>query len=183
MKPLVLDLCSGTGGATSAAVARGWDVVRVDIDTQHRADVVADVRTWSWTDRQPMVVWASPPCQEFSRWSMPWTRKRNPPQPDMSILMGCLRIKDECRPDYWIIENVRGAVPFFAPFLGEPRFRFGPFLLWGDFPRPDRAYVALRKEHLSGKDRVGRAAIPANVSEAVFGAIEYDARLFGRMSA
>ena len=146
--PLVVDLFSGTGGATAAAEAR------------------------------PLMVWASPPCQEFSRWSMPWCRAKNPPPPSLELLRAALRFIQDARPEYWIIENVRGAVPFFRPVLGEPRAICGPFYLWGEFPRPERVQTQFRREHFGSKQRVQRAAVPREISEAVFAEIEAEARFF-----
>lgn len=179
--PLVLDLCAGTGGATHACRVRGWTVITVDNDPQHASDVISDVRQWSWQGERPLAIWASPPCQEFSRHSMPWLRRKNPPPPDMTIFEGCLRIIAETKPMYWILENVRGAVPFFRPILGHPRVRLGPFVLWGNFPLPERATPEIKKESRSGKDRIARAAIPPNISEAVWSVIEADAWLFGHL--
>lgn len=53
---LMLDLCCGLKGASAAMRDRGWEVVR---------------------GRRPDLVWASPPCTEFSRESMPWTKTGN----------------------------------------------------------------------------------------------------------
>lgn len=63
-----------------------------------------------------------------------WYNLADLPAPDMSLVKACKRIVDECQPRYWIIENVRGAVPFFEPLLGKPAGIFRPYFLWGHFP-------------------------------------------------
>jgi site-specific DNA-cytosine methylase len=69
---LMLDLFAGRKGASRAMVARGWTVVTVDIDPSYEPDIVGDLRRWSWNGPRPDLLWASPPCDEFSRWFMPW---------------------------------------------------------------------------------------------------------------
>jgi hypothetical protein len=168
--PLMLDLFCGTAGASRAFKAAGWDVVTVDNDPAHRPDVLADLAAWSWGGPRPDLVWASPPCQEFSRTAMPWTRAKHPPEPSMALVEAALRIVRECRPRYWVLENVRGAVPYLAPLLGPPRVVAGPFRLWGYFP-PFRCAVAPFKERLGSRDVVKRAAVPARLSAALLAAV------------
>lgn len=182
MRPLVIDLCSGTGGASAAARDLGCEVVTVDCDAAFAPSVVADVMSWSWPGRKPLAIWASPPCYEFSRWGMPWLRRRSPALPDMRLLAACCRIIRECAPDYWIVENVQGAVPFFTPILGEPVCRYGGFFLWGKFPRPPAAGVPCpAKCGRSSRERVARAAVPAAVSWVVWREVITDAAMFGRV--
>lgn len=168
--PLMLDLFAGTGGASRAFREAGWEVVTVDNDPQHGTDVVADLRTWSWDGPRPELLWASPPCQEFSRTAMPWCRKKGPPEPSMALVEAALRIVREARPRYWVLENVRGAVPYLRPLLGEPRVVAGPFHIWGYFP-PFRLAVAPFKERLNSQQRVRRAAVPYALSAALLAAV------------
>lgn len=167
--PLMLDLFAGTGGASRAFRDAGWEVVTVDHDPQHGADVVADLTAWSWDGERPALVWASPPCEAFSRTSMPWCRPA--PEPSLALVRAALRVVRESRPRYWVLENVRGAVPYLRPLLGEPRVVAGPFHLWGYFP-PFRLDVPPFKERLSSTRRVERAAVPYALSEALLRAIE-----------
>lgn len=111
---------------------RGWDVVTVDNDPRFNADVTADVREWKWTGERPDLVWSSPPCVEFSRESMPWCRRGV--VPDMSIVEACVRISRETKARFWLLENVRGAIRWFKPTMGEPRYRMAPIYLWGAGP-------------------------------------------------
>lgn len=123
---LMLDLCCGLKGASAAMRNRHWTIVTVDIDPLFTPDVVADVRSWSWTGQSPDLIWASPPCDEFSREFMPWSQTGK--TPDLSVIEGCKRIIRESNPRYWIIENTRGAV------LREARSRALSILPLGLFP-------------------------------------------------
>lgn len=168
---MMLDICSGTGGASAAMKARGWDVLTVDINPAFSPDVVADVTTWQYAGETPDLIWCSPPCDEFSRESMPWSKTGN--EPSMELVIACRRIIDQARPRFWIIENVRGAVRYFAPFLGNPRTIYGPFFLWGSFPDLGNVPIKMRKKESYPSSRPDlRAAIPYTLSEAVAAAIE-----------
>ena len=178
----MLDLYCGTKGASAAFRQAGWDVVTVDNDPQHHPDVLADLRRWSWEGERPDLVWASPPCTEFSRTALPWFRKKGPPEPSMELVEAALRVVREARPHYWVLENVRGAVPYLRALLGEPRVIAGPFHLWGYFP-PFRLDVAPFKERLGGDDRVQRAAIPYRLSAALLAAVTHQPELLPHYAA
>jgi hypothetical protein len=162
MRKLMLDLFAGTGGASRAFMEAGWEVVTVDNDPRHGPAVVADLRTWSWGGRRPELLWASPPCQEFSRTAMPWCRKKGPPAPSMELVEAALRVVRETAP--------RGAVPYLRPLLGAPRVVAGPFHLWGYFP-PFRLDLPAFKERLGSRDVVKRAAVPRRLSAALLAAV------------
>jgi hypothetical protein len=165
----MLDLCAGLGGASAAMRDRGWDVVTVDIEAGFRPDIVADLRSFRWEGPTPYLIWASPPCTEFSRESMPWCRTGA--APDMALVEACVRVVRECGPTWWVIENVRGATKWFRPLLGRFRLSCGPFFLWGDFPR-FRCRVEPFKEMLSSTRKAERAKVPYELSEALARACE-----------
>lgn len=170
---LMLDLCCGRKGASAAMRDRGWALVTVDIDSKFEPDIVADVRSWSWWGRRPDLVWASPPCDEFSREFMPWSRTGK--APDLSIVEGCQRIIRECNPRYWIIENTRGAVPY----LGKPASVLNPYYLWGFFPWLLKGKHEYRhKELLPSTAKAERARIPYELSAMIAMAIEHAISLF-----
>jgi len=147
---------------------RGWRVVTVDNEPKFNPDYIADVCTWSWEGERPDLIWASPPCVEFARESMPWCRTGQ--KPDLSVWEGCQRIINESQPMYWIIENVRGAMPWF----GKPREIHGAFYLWGFFPLLGNVDLSgvRKKESYYSKDRELRAKIPEQLSLAVARAVE-----------
>ena len=120
LKPIALDLCCGLGGWTRGLKAAGFEVWGFDIDERFRANYPGDrfycsdvrIAAASLEDlgrvRRGAVVVASPPCEQFSRWQMPWTLRRNPPPPDLSIWDACEHIARELALPI-VIENVRMA--------------------------------------------------------------------------
>lgn len=170
--PLVmLDLFAGLGGASAAMRARGWHVVTVDNDPSFGCTHTADLSSWTYSGPPVDLVWASPPCVEFSRTLLPWIK--DAPKPSLDLVRAALRIVAEVRPRFWLLENVRGALPFLRPVLGPPVLRNCPVFLWG-VPPPLMAWprIAPWKEALAGSDRAGRAKIPAAISEAVADGVE-----------
>lgn len=174
---IMLDLCAGLGGASRAMKQRGWRVVTLDYDPAFHCDITADVRTWKYDGPRPDLIWASPPCDEFARESMPWSKTGN--KPSMELVLACKRIIDEARPRFWVIENVRGAIGYFRPYFGDWRYHAGPFYLWGHFPLPGHINTRnwRKKESLSSTAKAERAIIPASLSEAVAVAIERQPQL------
>lgn len=139
-----VDLCCGDGGVTRGMLAAGFDVTGFDIVC--RPDYPAEA-TFGLHDVRELnaqavenfaggeVDWLhfSPPCQRFSLARA--GRVKDPPtEADLDILKACLRLRDDLQPRFWTCENVRGAIPWFRPLLGEPVLRHGAFFLWGRFP-------------------------------------------------
>lgn len=135
-KPLAIDLCCGKGGWTRGLLAAGFRVIGFDVIRYREYPaqlVLQDVRTLCGRQfRDAALIVASPPCQEFSRHDMPWTRAKNPPPPDLSIAEEVWRIRAESGVAT-IIENVRGSRKWLEPILGPAR-RVGSFFLYGDYP-------------------------------------------------
>lgn len=161
---LMLDLFAGLGGASEAMRRRGWEVVTVDNDPRFGCTVTADLGAWRWDGPPPDLIWASPPCEEFTRDALPWITTSGPPS--VALVRAARSIIAAARPRWWVVENVRGSLRHLRPILGEFRQRHGPFFLWGSFP-PFACRVAPFKEKLSGRQRAERAKVPYKLSEAL----------------
>ena len=138
----MLDLYSGLGGASEAFVQAGWDVIRIENNPE--LSYVPFTRTLDvndWADWAPDLgridlIWASPPCREFSTgYSSPMSKairagNKDEYDPDLTLVMNAIDIIEYLKPKWWIIENVRGAVRYFEPLLDRPKQNIGPFCLW-----------------------------------------------------
>lgn len=161
MRPLAVDLCCGLGGWSDGLAEAGFRVIGVDLKRYagycHEM-IEADVRSLDGARFSGAVlIVASPPCEEFSRHDMPWTRAKNPPEPDLSIVDACRRIAREASTPL-VMENVRGA----QKWIGRADWNYRSCYLWGDGvpilrlsgPR------SRRKERLGSKRKMERARVP-----------------------
>jgi hypothetical protein len=168
----MIELYCGRGGWSKGFLAHGFDCYGFDIERRfatlypgHFRQI--DIRELSAADLEPLqakIICASSPCEQFSRFTMPWTRARNPPEPTLGIelarkafsLAKALRLP-------LIFENVQTA----QRWLGRAVNFCGPFYLWGDgvpalLPSEIRRRV---KESYGSKERDRRAEIPFDLAD------------------
>lgn len=110
VKPRLLDLFCGAGGAAKGYSRAGFEVVGVDVAPQPRypfefeqADALDVLREWAWQNEISFdAIHASPPCQAYSR----SLKHLADPQP---MLIDTTRelLHETGLP--WVIENVEGA--------------------------------------------------------------------------
>ena len=166
-KPIAYDLCCGSGGWAAGLIAAGFHVIGFDIDEQplypgeFRRRDVKTIEPGELMDGALIV--ASPPCEEFSRHHMPWTRARNPPPPDLSIVEYCRKLQERTRLPM-VMENVQAA----QTFIGKAKAHVGPYYLWGDIPKMLPLTARFRKKESYGsKNRLERARVPIELSTFV----------------
>jgi site-specific DNA-cytosine methylase len=182
----VLDLFSGFGGASQAFVDAGDEVLRIennillkDVPHTHLMDVVdlhAFLAEYHVARRDYDLIWASPPCYEFSNaYAAPKptaAREGRDFEPSTALVEAALDIIELLEPRWWVIENVRGACPHLNPILGKPRQVIDAFVMWGHFPqlilpegfkhskaKADKRHSPLRANH--------RAKVPLEISQAM----------------
>ena len=65
----LLELFSGAGSISKPWREAGHEVVSVDIDSRFHPEICEDILQWSYVKLEfiPDVIWASPPCTEYSR--------------------------------------------------------------------------------------------------------------------
>jgi len=195
----VLDLCSGLGGFSEAFVTAGHEVIRIE-DNYLLKDVphttlmcIFKLRDWIEDNLGKIrssnvatlgkidLILFSPPCYEFSlAFDAPRAiHARESPgipyEPSMDILECGMEIIELLKPRYWIIENVRGASPYFSQLLGRSRQINDAYFFWGNFPSfvpatfPSKAEKDERWNPLRANVR---GKVPIEISEALLEAIE-----------
>lgn len=159
MKPRLLDLCCGQGGASAGYDQAGFDVTGVDIDPQPKypypfiqTDALAYVAAHG---HQYDAIHASFPCQAFTKAA----RIRGRTHPDL-ITPGRPLLDATGRP--WVMENVPGA-PLLYPVelcgcmfahLGVYRSRWFEVSSGIHLPQPKH------QPHIEPNNKMGRAPKP-----------------------
>ena len=205
-----IDLCSGTGGASQAFDnAPDWSTIKIDhieelleinrglvlsdITNVHATIAIIDNLLQAIRDRygqiSKLVIWASPPCNQFSWVNQQGDNPRRMNQTiddfDWEVIDAIRQIIDYYNPHYWIIENVQGARHLICERLDMPyRQEIGRIVLWGDFPLIpilDRTQWKHKKTMPIGGRKlrqIYRARIPVGVSEGLLDAIDRQTTLW-----
>ena len=112
----LLELFSGTKSVGKVAETLGFDVVSLDLK---HADINIDILNWDYTIYEPKhfdVIWASPPCTEYSRALTTRTRKIDEAN---QIVLKTLEIIEYLNPTYFVLENPQTSL------LKEQTFMYG----------------------------------------------------------
>jgi len=209
---LFIDLFAGLGGASQAFVNDpDWTVLQFDNNPDlipyNPNLIMMDLSNVQHTLRQisilafahefayhHVVIWASPPCYEFSlAKSAPRMLAHEAGldfKPDMTLaqatddlIYGLRKMFAPYRygSENWVIENVRGASKYFEPIFGKWRQHNGSQFLWGFYPKfdieTDESKASIDKRHSPIRANI-RAKIPIEISQNLKDAIENQTRLF-----
>lgn len=137
-KGIILHLCADTGSDTKPWKDAGYEVILVGksigVENYHAPKGVVGVI-------------ANPVCLEFSTARSNGTARN--PDAGMFLVQHCLRIIEEAKPKWWVLENPAKGV--LKNYLGEPRYKYEPWwygspwtkktALWGQFTIPERTYT------------------------------------------
>ena len=139
-RPIILDLCGGSGSWSKPYVEAGYDVRLVTLP-EH------DVLTYQPPEGVHGIL-AAPPCTEFSLLNCIAAPRERKPDEGLKVVMACLRIINLCRPDWWAMENPVG---YLREYMGYPRMTFQPWEygdpwtkrtdIWGNFTPPNKIYT------------------------------------------
>lgn len=196
----ILDLFSGFGGASEAfAQDEAWGILRIENNPllatvpHTRSMDIFEFRDWLLEQKNRYgpfsvdVLWASPPCREFSlAHSAPRAQAirdglGDEYQPYMGFLDVAMEIIEIVQPRYWIIENVKGAIKYFTPKLGEPSQIHGAYVLWGNYPKFDPGQFpskADKDQRWSPLRSNYKAKVPIEISQALKNAVESQRTIF-----
>lgn len=153
-RPIILDLCSGTGAWSEPYVKAGYDVRCVDLKDGH------DVRTYTPPDNVHGIL-AAPPCAMFSLARQRAIKPTNFKE-GMELVEACMAIIWTCAESgslkWWALENPVGHL---RRFLGRPALTFEPWHygdthrkrtdIWGYFELPKRKPLRLLPPRPKGR--------------------------------
>jgi hypothetical protein len=135
----MLDCFCGMGGWSIGFWRVGFECHGIDIvDVGYPYNLtVSDIKNYH-PHIKPDVMTLSPPCTEFSTLTiLSWKKgQRGPPEPEKGIelVKEGMRIIEEAKPKFWVLENVWGSMKHLVPLLGLPKVTAKPWVLWGNFP-------------------------------------------------
>lgn len=134
---VIFHLCSGSGGDSEAfAVHPDWKVFRFDNNPELSLvphTHILDITQWmDWIEQFPTpdVIIAGPDCTQYSTLST----TRDPENYDLTVPRAVKDIIEHFNPEWWVVENVRGANAPFTELFGRVNQVVGPFWFWGKFP-------------------------------------------------
>ena len=119
----LLELFAGTGSVGKVAKSLGWDVTILDLDFRTKPDIVADIMHWDYKAYAPGqfdMIWASPPCTEYSTAKTVGERDLNKAD---SIVKHLLHILHYLQPKFYIIENPQTGMLKDRPFMTDLPYR------------------------------------------------------------
>ena len=125
----LLELFSGAGSVGKVAINFGIHVTSLDRDMN--ADIKTDIMNWNYQQFPPQhfdIIWASPPCTEYSRAKTIGVRKI---QESNEIVLRVLEIINYFDPIFYMIENPQSGLLKNQTFMGDLPFNDVDYCRYG----------------------------------------------------
>ncbi len=131
----LLELFSGTKSVGKVAETLGFEVTSLDVK---HADINTDILSWDYAIYEPThvdVIWACPPCTEYSRALTTRTRNINSAN---QIGLKTFEIIEYLNPTYYILENPQTGLLKKQPFMNGVPYKdidyctYGRTRLWNN---------------------------------------------------
>ena len=115
----LLEMFSGTGSVGRVARDLGFSGISLDLKN---ANINTDILSWDYREfdvGEFHVVWASPPCTEYSRAKTVGVLKIDYAN---SIVLKTLEIIDYFKPTWWVVENPQTGLLKEQPFMSGLKY-------------------------------------------------------------
>ena len=158
--PRLLELFSGTGSVGRAFADLGWDVHSVDIlgNPTWRCDIRSlDLQSLLHYD----VVWASPPCTQYSISRTTAKTPRNLVGAD-ELVQAALNVIAHCQPMLWFLENPQTGLLKTRPMMQNLPYHDVDYCCFGT-PYRKRTRLWTNAQSWTGARLCDRATCPAVV--------------------
>jgi len=126
----ILELFSGTQSFSKVAEERGHECFTVDINKKSNPNLIKDIMDLELKDIPfiPDIVWASPPCTEYSHAKRRGVRDIEGAN---KIVLKTLKLIKELNPKIWIIENPQTGLLKNQEFMQNIKFNDASYCQYG----------------------------------------------------
>lgn len=150
-----LDLFSGTGSFKKCMEDLGFDCISLDIDG--RADITCDILEWDYKQYDKSffdVIWASPPCEKYSRLQYTWKSKEEVEKgwaEADKLVLKTLEIIRYFTPARWFIENPYTGRLKKQEFMKKQPFYIVDYCKYADWGYRKRTAIWTNKRRYKGR--------------------------------